>query len=333
MSHLLRAVALALALQACAARADLVVQEDAARLAPAEAKPAKKPGKGQGVLTLNGVRTEVHWSDGDSFKVKSGEFAGRGTRLVGFNTLEKYGPVHRWGDWTPEALYQLAKDAGPFAAAGTWTCTTDGKADGYGRLLVLCPDLAVEMVRQGYAMAYAVEGGAPVEGTLDAQAEAMAQRRGIWAKGHVHGVVTSLHSLGEDGSKDAQAYNRVLDTRTGLALKRAHTKRYATCEWACEVTDGETSCMRYVPFAIRYRHKPDCLKAPPPGEADATGRAAAYLAEQQLDWGPATLAQKGRDGTWRVEFAPGEDQKPRALRVDAAKGTVQAVAPAGDALP
>jgi endonuclease YncB( thermonuclease family) len=296
-------------------------------------RKARRPGlqakatKGHGVVSLNGVPTLVHWSDGDSFTVKSGAYAGRGTRLVGFNTLEKYGPVHWWGDWTPEALYQLARDAGPFAAAGAWNCTTDGRADGYGRLLVLCPDLAVEMVRQGYAMAYAVDGGAPVEGTLAAQAEAMAQRRGIWAKGRVHGVVTSVHSLGEDGSRDAQAYNRVLDTRTGVAHKRAHAKTYATCEWVCEVTDGETSCMRYVPFANRYRHRPWCLKAPPPGEPEVTARAAAFLVEKQLPWGPATSARKGRDGTWRVEFAPGGDATPRALRVDPARGTVALDAP------
>ena len=125
----------------------------------------------------------------------------------------------------------------------------------------------------------------------------------------------------------------VLDTRTGLALKRAHTKTYATCEWACEVTDGETSCMRYVPFAHRYRYKPDCLKAPPPGEAEVTARAAAFLAAKELAWGAATSALKGRDGSWRVEFAPGDDQKPRALRVNPSNGTVALDAPAGVGAP
>lgn len=239
------------------ARADLVVPREALR-APPPAKPEKKP---QAFVVLNGTRTEVRWSDGDSFKVKSGPYQGRGTRLVGYNTLESYGPVHRWGEWTPDELHALAKAAGPAAAAGTWNCTTGGEADGYGRLLVLCPDLAQAMVRQGYAVAYAVEGGAPLPGTLEAQVEAMQAGRGIWAKGRVHGVVTSVHSLGEDGSTEPQAYNRVVDTRTGVALKRAHAKTYATCEWVCEETDGQSSCMRFVPFARRYKHKPDCLRA------------------------------------------------------------------------
>jgi micrococcal nuclease len=132
---------------------------------------------------------------------------------------------------------------------------------------VLCPDLAVELVRQGHAMAYAVEGGTPLAGTLEAQAEAMKERRGMWAKGVVHGVVTSVHSVSEDGAKEPHAYNRVVDTRTGQALKRAHTKAYATCETVCEETDGDTSCMVYVPFELRYRHKPDCLKVEKPAKA------------------------------------------------------------------
>jgi len=224
----------------------------------------KKAGKGTGFLFLNGERTEVHWSDGDSFKVKSGPFAGRGTRLSGYNTLESFGPVHSWGAWTPEELYAIAKSSAAVASAQEWTCTTDGKADGYGRLLVLCPDLAAEMVRQGQAMAYAVEGASPLPGLLELQAEAMREKRGIWAKGRVNGVLTSVHALGEDGSKEPQAYNRVVDTRTGQALKRAHTQRYAVCEKVCEDTDGETSCMVYVPFSQRYRHKPDCLKVAKP---------------------------------------------------------------------
>lgn len=257
-----RAAALLVALACGPARADLFVPSDAVRVAPVGAKPvARAKPKGEGTVVLNGVPTQVRWSDGDSFKVKSGEYAGRGTRLTGYNTLESYGPVHRWGDWTPEGLYALAKAAGPAAAAGTWTCTTDGKADGYGRLLVTCPDLAVAMVQQGLAMAYAVEGGAPLAGTLEAQAEAMAAGRGMWAKGVVRGVVTSVHAVGEDGPDDRKAYNRVVDTRTGQALKRAHQKTYATCEWVCEETDGESSCLLYVPFAQRYRDKPACLKA------------------------------------------------------------------------
>ncbi|MCC6336788.1 MAG: thermonuclease family protein [Myxococcales bacterium] len=236
------------------ARADVIIRTQVG-------KGVSKPKKdGEGALLLNGERTEVRWTDGDSFKVKSGKYQGRGTRVSGYNALESFGPVHRWGEWTSRELYEQAKSLKKVAARGEWTCTTDGKADGYGRLLVVCPDLAVALIRDGQVMAYAVEGGEPLPGTLEAQAEAMKAKRGIWAKGHVNGVVTSLHSVGEEGSTEPQAYNRVVDTRTGQALKRAHTKTYAVCEEVCEDTDGERSCMVYVPFERRYKHKPDCLK-------------------------------------------------------------------------
>jgi hypothetical protein len=50
-----------------------------------------------GTIVLNGEKVQVNWTDGDSFKIKEGKFKGAGTRLQGFNTLEAYGPVHRWG--------------------------------------------------------------------------------------------------------------------------------------------------------------------------------------------------------------------------------------------
>lgn len=228
--------------------------------APALAKDKKKKGHAEkGTLVINGEQTEVRWSDGDSFKFRSGPFDGRGTRLVGYNTLEAYGPVHRWGSWTPHELFALAEASSALAASRAWTCTTDGKVDGYGRVLVNCPDLAEEMIRQGHGLAYAVEGTAP-EHLLAAQKEAMAKGRGMWAKGVVKGVITSLHSVGEDGDEDNEPYNRVVDTRTGAATKRPHQHRYETCQEVCETTDGDESCMTYVPFKRRYKNKPDCLK-------------------------------------------------------------------------
>lgn len=253
--RLFRVLAVLVVIASSTAAADVIVGPDVGK--PIGKPKSKHPAS---FLTLNGERTEVHWSDGDSFKVKSGPHTGRGTRVSGYNTLESFGPVHSWGDWKPEELYALAKSSHLVAGSQEWVCTTDGKADGYGRLLVLCPDLAVEMVRQGHAMAYAVDGAKPLDGTLEAQAEAMQAKRGMWEKGVVRGVVTSVHSLAEDGSKAPHAYNRVVDTRTGQALKREHAKTYATCETVCEETDGDTSCMVYVPFEHRYKYKPDCLK-------------------------------------------------------------------------
>jgi hypothetical protein len=109
-------------------------------------------------------------------------------------------------------------------------------------------------------MAYAVEGKASPK-VLEAQHEAQGAGRGMWKKGVVKGVMSSAHSVGEDGDpSDKVAYNRVVDTRTGEALKRQHDKKYATCEKVCETTDGDVSCMVYVPFKIRYRNQPDCLR-------------------------------------------------------------------------
>jgi micrococcal nuclease len=228
----------------------------------AKSPRAPKGHAAKGTLVVNGEVVEVRWSDGDSFKFKSGRYEGRGTRLVGYNTLEAYGPVHRWGTWTSLELYALAASSSQVAAQKQWTCSTDGKVDGYGRVLVDCPELADEMIRRGFALAYAVEGNAP-DTLLKAQQEAMERGRGMWAKGVVKGVITSLHSVGEEGDDDeAGAYNRVVDTRTGSATKRAHHNTYESCQEVCETTDGDSSCMVYVPFKHRYQKKPDCLKEP-----------------------------------------------------------------------
>jgi endonuclease YncB( thermonuclease family) len=224
-----------------------------------EPAPKKEKHDAMGSIVLNGEKTEVRWTDGDSFNIKSGQYKGHGTRLQGYNTLEAYGPVHSWGEWTPQELYEIAKKSSTVAASQEWACTTDGKLDGYHRLLISCPDAAKEMIRQGHAMVYAVEKTKPDPELVAIQKEAQAKKMGMWAKGVVKGVITSLHSMGEDGDADKEAYNRVADTRTGEALVRKHSHKYETCEKVCETTDGEESCMVYVPFKRRYHGQPDCL--------------------------------------------------------------------------
>lgn len=223
------------------------------------AVPASAGKRAKGTITLNGEPTAVSWSDGDSFKVKSGPYQGRGTRLVGFNALESFGPVHSWGTWTPQELYALAASAAGVLGEGEWRCTTSGDEDGYHRLLVTCPDAALALIHRGLAMAYAVDGQQADPAALEAQRQAQAERVGMWAKGVPNGVVTSVHSVDEPGAEGGQAYDRVVDTRTGAALKRAHTQTYATCQTVCHETDGDRSCMVYVPFERRYKHKPPCL--------------------------------------------------------------------------
>jgi micrococcal nuclease len=237
-------------------------------LAPAEARPpARKPARAAsghaalGTITLDRLPTHVRWTDGDSFKVLDGPHRGRSTRLSGYNTLEAFGPVHSWGEWTPEELLELALTASSVAASQPWECATDGKEDSYHRLLVSCPALSVEMARQGRALAYAVDGQPADAAVLEAQREAQTAGRGIWRRGVVRGVVTSVHSAAERGlGADGTAYNRVVDTRTGQAMPRPHRETYRTCQRVCEETEGERSCMVYVPFEHRYREKPACLK-------------------------------------------------------------------------
>lgn len=258
-SVMTRALLLCSLLFCTAARADDVPPPPPKKTAKAK-KPPKEKHDAFGFIVLNGERTEVRWTDGDSFKIKEGARKGMGTRLVGFNTLEAYGPVHQWGEWTAQELFTLAKQSSQVAATQEWDCATDGKMDGYHRLLVRCAKLAAEMARAGHGLAYAVDGEKPDPEVVAAQAEAMKAKRGIWAKGVTNGVITSLHSVGEEGSQEPEAYNRVVDTRTGAALKRKHADRYESCQNVCLETDGQTSCMIYVPFKHRYRGQPDCLK-------------------------------------------------------------------------
>ncbi|MBL8950177.1 MAG: thermonuclease family protein [Myxococcaceae bacterium] len=229
-------------------------------LVPTASKVHHKKHSAPGTVVLNGEKTQVNWTDGDSFKLKEGKFKGSGTRLQGYNTLEAYGPVHRWGEWTTHELFELAEDSAPHAAMKTWECTTDEKKDGYGRLLINCPELTKHMILDGYAMVYSVDG--PVDEQLLAlQQQAIKNKAGMWKKGAPKGLVTSLHSLGEPDSNGATtAYNRVADTRTGAAVKREHQVRYDTCQEVCEETDGDKSCMVYVPFEKRYKNRPDCLQ-------------------------------------------------------------------------
>ena len=106
---------------------------------------APKPESGAAVV-LNGQQVDVRWSDGDSFKFKSGPYKGRGVRLAGYNTLESYGPVHRWGSWTAAELYAIARTSKDRASERIWQCTTDGSGGGYGRVLVDCPGVAEHLV-------------------------------------------------------------------------------------------------------------------------------------------------------------------------------------------
>lgn len=221
---------------------------------------APRGGRGaRGEVVLAGERVPVRWTDGDSFRVHGGRFSGRAARLSGVNALETFGPVHRIGALGGPALLAVAKGTAPFAASRAWRCDSDGTADGYGRLLVSCPEAAEALVRSGRAMVFAIDGP-PDPALLAAQRDAQAARAGLWAGGAPPLVPTSLHSADEPGLGPRGAYDRLADTRTGVAAARPHARTYATCEEVCAGEGADRACLRYVPFERRYRHRPECLR-------------------------------------------------------------------------
>lgn len=215
-----------------------------------------------GAVVLDGVQVAVRWVDGDTFRVAEGPFRGVSARVTGFDTLETWGPVHRWGRWAPEELLAIARGSGAHAAARTWACRRDGGRDGYGRLLVACPDLARALVTAGEALVFAIDAP-PDPALLAAQRDAQRRGAGIWAKGVPAVIVASAHSADEQGRGRRGGYDRVVDVRTGVARAVPHARRYAVCEEVCAGEGEGRSCFLYVPPARRYRDRPECLRAAP----------------------------------------------------------------------
>lgn len=181
---------------------------------------------------LNGKPAPVFFNDGDSFRVLGGTYKGAKARLSGYNTLESYGPVHQWGDWTEKELYTIAKMATMFARKRVWKCTSDGKLDTYGRMLMWCPELAEAMVRNGYAHHMTITDEPARAILIDAQNEAMAKRRGIWAHGVPAFVLTSMHSVEEDVNGRG-TYNRLVSTADGHSVKWKHSTKHNECDKVC----------------------------------------------------------------------------------------------------
>jgi endonuclease YncB( thermonuclease family) len=202
----------------------------------------------------------VRWTDGDSFRIEGGRREGRRARLAGVNALETFGPVHRFAGASPGELLSVARGSARIAASIERGCAASGREDRYGRLLVDCPDAAMDLVRRGHAMVFAVEGPAH-PGLLAAQREAQARGEGMWAWGVPRVIVTSVHPAGEDGG--GGGYDRLVDAATGETTVRRHDRRYEVCEEVCAPGDGPPSCLRHVPFERRYRDRPECLRGAP----------------------------------------------------------------------
>lgn len=194
--------------------------------------PSGAEGTGYTRVFINGQPVPVHFNDGDSFRVFAGEYRGSQCRLAGFNTLESFGPAHQWGDWHPYELYINAKMATFNGRRGTWHCTSDGSTDTYGRVLMICPDLAVDQIRRGYAHAYQIDDTPASPTYLRVQQEAIRARRGMWAHGVPDYIMTSIHSADEDLSRPVH-YNRLVSTRDAHTESEQHHDTYPECDWHC----------------------------------------------------------------------------------------------------
>lgn len=227
--------------------ADKTVEQSQKKSEPSAQPPAP-------TVILDGVSIAVEWDDGDTFHGKTADGKKIKARLAGYNTLESYGPVHQWGEWTEKELYVFAKESGVFASKQVWECADTKKGGGYGRILVDCPGLRKAMLENGYAHPFSIGGPAP-EADMQALHTGMENKAGIWAKGAPKSLITSLHSQDEKPDKDA--YNRVCDLTTGECAEQEHTDVYETCQKVCVVD----SCMTYVPYKVRYGdNKADCIQ-------------------------------------------------------------------------
>lgn len=195
-------------------------------------------------LVIDGERMEVHWPDGDSLDIDSGSLRGRDARIEGFNTLEGYGPVQRWGDWTYAELAQATEESKALARSEAWACERLQDEGGYGRLLLRCPALQEAMLRRGLAHAFTIDTPVP-QSALDAQREAQEASRGMWARGVPEAIVTSVTSTA-DGNR--RTFDRYVDTHTGQAERAFHERAYAPCEEVCHFG----GCMRYLPHDRRF---------------------------------------------------------------------------------
>ena len=205
-------------------------------------------------VKLNGKYYPVFFNDGDSFRVLGGDLKDTKARLAGFNTLESYGPVHSWGDWTKKELYIVAKLGTKNAQQGTWECTSDLSTDTYGRYLWHCPLLIDDQIRKGLAHAMSITSEGAKKRYVDIQRQAVKARRGIWSHGVPEYVLTSIHSVNER-SGDRPAYNRLVSVVDGHSLKWEHRDVYEECQNVCWIPNRSEQIDRFINRFVKLLKK------------------------------------------------------------------------------
>jgi len=213
-------------------------------------------------ITIDNVPAEAQFSDGDSFRILSGPLAKSRARVVGINALEAYGPVHQWGAWKANELYDISKEATKMAQKNGWNCHSLGEKDVYGRILMECTDLAQALLKKGLAHAMFLQETPSVASYVSYQKAAQDAGEGMWKKGVPSFIVTSVHSITEFQSPNATSYDRIVEL-SGYGKALSHQKKYADCELVCyQFNSNEIgSCMIYVAYENRYGAKrPACLR-------------------------------------------------------------------------
>ena len=143
----------------------------------------KEYGTIEPTVILDGVSIAVEWDDGDTFHGKTADGTKIKARLAGYNTLESYGPVHQWGDWTEKELYAFAKESGVFASKRFGNVQIPKKAEDMdGCLLIVQDCLRKAMLENGFAHPFSIGGPAP-EADMQALRTGIENKAGIWAKG------------------------------------------------------------------------------------------------------------------------------------------------------
>jgi endonuclease YncB( thermonuclease family) len=209
-------LALAVVAAACAARRPATARHDS--------------------VQLNGERVGVEWIDGDTFRVAQGAFRGIKARLADVDALEM-NRDYRWGESAGPFGATIACEATHLASAQAWECTSTGRSDTYGRLIVSCAGLEEALVVRGLALAAAYHGRArEAERYLPAQERAKAGRAGMWAMGLPSRVAIRASAAGEDGDGEVTA----IDTRTG---KIEHAAARGDATWYCVGQGRDAACV------------------------------------------------------------------------------------------
>ena len=220
-------------------------------ISPTKKLPTDKPG-----IILDGKIVASTWLDGDTVRLQLDDTKKVTARLAGFNTLESYAAVHKWGAWTPNQLIDIARQATLRTKSETWHCKTLPGSGGYRRIKIDCPQLRHSLLRSGLAHVFTI--GAKVDPTnLQTQNFAKSHGLGMWAKGVPSIIITHVRSKATPSPQE-RIYDTHVSTQTGEVQFRNHTLTYSPCQFVCTAS----SCFQFIPKHSRYHANPKTCHDP-----------------------------------------------------------------------